>query len=126
MNPLLLILLSLASPLMAETLFRQPELTDAKAAAASVIGEVHPGSERFYVRLGNYGKTTPLVLQSWDAGRFTGLQVPLVFSMAFHPPTMPPPCSCMGARSASEWVPIIHGPRSDHCCPSRPPTGGGI
>ena len=76
MNPFLLILTSLASPLMAESLFHQPEVTDTKAAEASVIGEVHPGSERFYVRLGNYGKTTPIVPQIWDASAFTGLQVP--------------------------------------------------
>ena len=75
MNPFLLVLLSLASPLMADTLFRQPDLT-AKDVDACVIGEVHPQSERFYVRIGNYGKTTPLVPQTWDAGRFTGLQVP--------------------------------------------------
>jgi hypothetical protein len=44
-----------------------------------VIGEVHPGSDRFYVRLGNYGKTTPIVSQAWDAGAFTGLKVPAGF-----------------------------------------------
>jgi hypothetical protein len=58
-----------------ETLFHQPNIT-AKDVDACVIGEVHPQSERFYVRLGNYGKTTALVPQTWDAGRFTGLQVP--------------------------------------------------
>jgi hypothetical protein len=61
------------------TIFRQPELTDAKAAAACVIGEVHPESDRFYVRIGNYGKTTPIVSQAWDAGAFTGLKVPVGF-----------------------------------------------
>ena len=58
-----------------ETLFHQTDFT-AKDVDACVIGEVHPLSERFYVRLGNYGKTTPLAPQTWDAGRFTGLQVP--------------------------------------------------
>jgi hypothetical protein len=61
------------------TIFRQPELTDAKAAAAFVIGEVHPDSDRFYVRIGNYGKTKPIVSQAWDAGAFTGLKVPVGF-----------------------------------------------
>ena len=56
-------------------LFRQPDIT-ARDVDACVIGEVQPQSERFYVRLGNYGKATPLVPQAWDAGRFTGLQVP--------------------------------------------------
>lgn len=58
-----------------EALFHQPDLA-AKDVDASIIGEVHPQSEHFYVRLGNYGKTTPLVPHIWDAGRFTGLQVP--------------------------------------------------
>jgi hypothetical protein len=79
MKPHLIILFSLASPLMAETLFRQPELTDTKAATACVIGEVHPASETFYVRIGNYGKTTPIVSQAWDAGAFTGLKAPAGF-----------------------------------------------
>lgn len=61
------------------TIFRQPEINDAKASDACVIGEVLPGSERFHVRLGNYGKTTPLVLQTWDANGFTGLKVPQGF-----------------------------------------------
>jgi hypothetical protein len=61
------------------TIFRQPELTDAKAAAACIIGEVHPDSDRFYVRIGNYGKTTPIVSQAWDAGAFTGLKAPAGF-----------------------------------------------
>jgi len=56
-------------------LFLQPDI-GVKDVDACLIGEVHPQSERFYVRLGNYGKTTPLVPQVWDAGRFTGLQVP--------------------------------------------------
>ena len=56
-------------------IFRQPDIT-AKDVDARVIGEVQPQSERFYVRLGNYGKATPLVPQEWDAGRLTGLQVP--------------------------------------------------
>ena len=37
-----------------ETIFHQPDITK-KDVDASVIGEVHPQSERFYVRLGNYG-----------------------------------------------------------------------
>jgi hypothetical protein len=61
------------------TIFRQSEVTDAKAAAAGVIGEVHPDSDRFYVRIGNYGKTTPIVSQAWDAGAFTGLKAPAGF-----------------------------------------------
>jgi hypothetical protein len=76
MNPFLLILLSLTTPLMAESLFHQPAISDTRAATACVIGEVHPDSERFYVRIGNYGKTTPIVPQTWDASAFTGLQVP--------------------------------------------------
>ncbi|MEN3940603.1 hypothetical protein WJU23_04855 [Prosthecobacter sp. SYSU 5D2] len=68
-----------------ETIFRQPELNDAQAAQASVIGEVHPQSERFYVRLGNYGKTTPLVPQTWNAGLYTGLQVPAGFQHGLSP-----------------------------------------
>jgi len=56
-------------------LFRQPDITETDIDAC-VIGGVQPQSERFYVRLGNYGKTTPLVPQAWDAGQFTGLQVP--------------------------------------------------
>ena len=61
------------------TIFRQPELNDTKAAEACVIGEVHPSSDTFYVRIGNYGKTTPIVLQTWDAGAFTGLKAPAGF-----------------------------------------------
>jgi hypothetical protein len=38
-----------------ETIFRQPELAG-QAVADSVIGEVQPASERFYVRLGNMGE----------------------------------------------------------------------
>jgi len=56
-------------------IFRQPDIT-VRDVDACVIGGVQPQSERFYVRLGNYGKATPLVPQAWDAGRFTGLQVP--------------------------------------------------
>jgi hypothetical protein len=61
------------------SIFRHPEITDIKTAVACVIGEVHPSSERFYVRLGNYGKTTPIVSQAWDGGTFTGLKVPASF-----------------------------------------------
>ena len=35
------------------SVFRHSEITDTKAATACVIGEVHPGSETFYVRMGN-------------------------------------------------------------------------
>jgi hypothetical protein len=66
-------------PRDSEAIFNQPAINDAKAAAACVIGEVHPDSETFYVRLGNYGKTTPIVSQAWDAGAFTGLKVPAGF-----------------------------------------------
>jgi hypothetical protein len=62
-----------------EAIFHQPAISDTKTAAACVIGEVHPDSETFYVRLGNYGKTTPMVSQAWDAGAFTGLKVPVGF-----------------------------------------------
>jgi hypothetical protein len=62
-----------------ETFFHQPAISDAKAAAACVIGEVHPESETFYVRIGNYGKTTLIVSQAWDASAFTGLKVPAGF-----------------------------------------------
>lgn len=37
------------------------------------------------MRLGNYGKTTPLVPQTWDASAFTGLKVPAGFQ--FGPAT---------------------------------------
>ena len=66
-------------PRESEAIFHQPAISDTKAATACVIGEVHPGSETFYVRLGNYGKTTPIVSQAWDAGAFTGLKVPAGF-----------------------------------------------
>jgi hypothetical protein len=68
-----------------ETIFRQPDLIDTATAGSSIIGEVHPGSEKFYVRLGNYGKTTPLVGQTWDAGRFTGLSAPAGFQRGLSP-----------------------------------------
>lgn len=61
------------------SLFNQPPISDPKTVAACVIGEVHPDSETFYVRLGNYGKTTPIVPQTWDASGFTGLKVPVGF-----------------------------------------------
>jgi hypothetical protein len=70
------------------SIFRQPDLNDAKAAKAAeacVIGEVHPQSEHFYVRLGNYGKTTPIVPQAWDASSFTGLKTPLGFQFGLLP-----------------------------------------
>jgi hypothetical protein len=57
------------------SLFRQPEISLPEVDSC-VIGAVEPQSERFLVRLGNYGPTAPLVLQAWDAGRFTKLQVP--------------------------------------------------
>jgi hypothetical protein len=72
----LIAFLSKTTPqLDSEAIFHQPAISDTKAAAACVIGEVNPGSEMFYVRLGNYGKTTPIVSQAWDAGAFTGLKV---------------------------------------------------
>jgi hypothetical protein len=52
---------------------------------ARVIGEVHPHSELFYVRLGNYGKTTPIVPQAWDASNFTGLKTPPGFQFGISP-----------------------------------------
>jgi len=56
-------------------LFRQPEIS-LQEVDSCVIGAVEPQSERFLVRLGNYGPSTPLVQQAWDAGKFTRLQVP--------------------------------------------------
>jgi hypothetical protein len=67
-----------------ETIFRQPDIT-AKDVNACVIGEVHPHSELFYVRLGNYGKTTPIVPQAWDASNFTGLKTPPGFQFGISP-----------------------------------------
>jgi hypothetical protein len=58
------------------SLFRQPEIS-LQEVDSCVIGAVEPQSERFLVRLGNYGPTAPLALQAWDAGRFTRLQVPV-------------------------------------------------
>jgi hypothetical protein len=66
-------------PRESEAIFHQPAISDTKTATACVIGEVHPDSETFYVRMGNYGKTTPIVSQAWDAGAFTGLKVPAGF-----------------------------------------------
>ncbi|MCX6839144.1 MAG: hypothetical protein NTX35_15235 [Verrucomicrobia bacterium] len=66
-------------PRESEAIFKQPAISDIKAATACVIGEVHPDSEKFYVRIGNYGKTTPIVPQAWDTGAFTGLKVPAGF-----------------------------------------------
>jgi hypothetical protein len=57
-----------------------------------VIGEVHPESERFQVRLGNYGKDTLMKPQAWDAGRFTGLR--------WAPGESP---------AASQWGPLTGG-----------------
>jgi hypothetical protein len=65
--------------LLAESLFIQPKINNRKAADTCIIGEAHPGSETFHVRLGNYGKTTPIVPQAWDASIFTGLKVPAGF-----------------------------------------------
>jgi hypothetical protein len=76
----LIVFLSKTKPqLDSEAIFHQPAISDTKAATACVIGEVHPDSETFYVRIGNYGKTTPIVSQAWDAGAFTGLKVPVGF-----------------------------------------------
>lgn len=66
-------------PRDSEAIFSQPAISDTKAATTCVIGEVHPASDRFYVRVGNYGKTTSIVSQAWDAGAFTGLKVPTGF-----------------------------------------------
>lgn len=66
-------------PRDSEAIFSQPAIGDTKAGTACVIGEVHPDSEKFYVRIGNYGKTTPIVSQAWDAEAFTGLKVPAGF-----------------------------------------------
>lgn len=74
-----LLLPALQAERAAEPIFLPPGINDVKAAEACVIGELHPQSERFYVRLGNYGKSTPLVAQTWDASRHTGLQVPAGF-----------------------------------------------
>ena len=74
-----LILICLAPSLLAEPLFVEPDITETKVATDCVIGEVFPGNERFYVRIGNYGKTTPIVPQAWDASSFTGLKVPAGF-----------------------------------------------
>jgi hypothetical protein len=52
---------------------------------AHVIGELHPQSERFYVCLGNYGKTTPIVSQAWDASTFTGFKTPPGFQFGLSP-----------------------------------------
>jgi hypothetical protein len=78
-------LLSIKPPRDGEVLFQQPAIIDTKAAAACVIGEVHPQSEHFYVRLGNYGKATPIVPQAWDASGFTGLKVPPGFQFGILP-----------------------------------------
>lgn len=60
--------------------FHQPEITDAETAESHVIGEVRrPVSDTFFVRMGNYGRTTPIETQSWDANAFTGLKVPAGF-----------------------------------------------
>jgi len=59
-----------------KSIFLQPEIKTSKEVDASVIGEVQPASERFYVRLGNYGKATPMARQAWNAGRYTGFQLP--------------------------------------------------
>ena len=56
-----------------DTIFRQPEF-EGQAVAACVIGEVHPASERFYVRLGNMGQEAAAGTPSWDVGRHTGFR----------------------------------------------------
>ena len=56
-----------------ETIFRQPEIS-AEAVDECVIGEIHPGSERFYVRLGNMGRDADASVLSWDVGRHTGFR----------------------------------------------------
>ena len=56
-----------------DTIFRQPEF-EGQAVADCVIGEVHPASERFYVRLGNMGQEAAAGAPSWDVGRHTGFR----------------------------------------------------
>ncbi len=93
-------------------LFRQPDIT-AKDVDACVIGGVQPQSERFYVRLGNYGQATPLVPQAWDAGRFTGLQVPDGYQRGLSPAADTTAVQVHG-REIGIWI------DSDH---PRPSTG---
>jgi hypothetical protein len=54
-----------------EVLFEQPSIT-AELVDERVIGEVHPASERFYVRAGNMGDDAVSQALSWDVGRYTG------------------------------------------------------
>ena len=56
-----------------ETIFRQPEL-EGQTVADCVIGEVHPASERFYVRLANMGEDAAAAALAWDVGRHTGFR----------------------------------------------------
>lgn len=70
-----------SQPRHVTTIFRQPEVTDTKSVEACVIAEVHPQSERFYVRLGNFGKGVPLVPQVRDVRVWTGLHVPAGYQL---------------------------------------------
>jgi hypothetical protein len=110
MKPFLLLLLSLASPLMAESRFQQPAITDVKPATACVIDEVHPDSETFYVRIGNYGKTTPIVPQAWDASTFTGLKTPpgLLSRCGEQSGIFPSSASPFSSKTSRNYDIIIH------------------
>ena len=94
-------------PRDSEAIFHQPSITDTKAATACVIGEVHPDSETFYVRIGNYGKTTHIVPQAWDASVFTGLKVPTGFQ--FGPMTAENSTAVqVHAREIGIWIDSDH------------------
>lgn len=57
-----------------QTIFRQPDI-DVKSVDECVIGEeVHPASERFYVRLANLGEGADAAALAWDVGRYTGFR----------------------------------------------------
>jgi hypothetical protein len=54
-----------------ETIFVQPT-TAADGVDDRVIGEVHPGGERLYVRLGNMKADADAAVLPWGVGRYTG------------------------------------------------------
>jgi hypothetical protein len=56
-----------------ETIFRQPEIGP-QSVDDCVIGEIHPASEHFYVRMANLGKGAGPAALSWDVGRYTGFR----------------------------------------------------
>jgi hypothetical protein len=56
-----------------ETIFRQPEIGP-QAVDDCVIGEVHPTSEHFHVRMANMGKVAGIAALAWDVGRYTGFR----------------------------------------------------